>query len=385
LNPIVINGTVLCDNITGIPRYVYENVVRLDKLIEGTGLDVRIAYRDDGRPIHLPELKNIRLVPLKSIPYFYNLAVLPAYLRRTHAFYVGLASDMLLTRRSVVVLHDIRPLVMDTDKGFFRFKFWVHCLSTKWFAQRVFTVSDNQRHLISEKLGIPLDKIGITYNGWEHMKNVTPDESIFDKMPGVKKGEYFYALGSLAKHKNFKWIREVARRSPDKKDDTGDTGGGDDGDEYGDDGEDFGETARNRRSKNNSNKKADIDADGYARWECPWSLTFNYSVNYGWGAFDYDKLEYSGKWTQNLSVNGNLRPTPNWNFNMSASYNFDLHKISYMNCSVSRDLHCFTMTCSFIPVGPYKSFNFHISVKASMLRDLKWDKRSSTRNGIRWY
>jgi hypothetical protein len=39
LNPIVINGTVLCDNITGIPRYVYENVVRLDKLIEGTGLD----------------------------------------------------------------------------------------------------------------------------------------------------------------------------------------------------------------------------------------------------------------------------------------------------------------------------------------------------------
>ena len=216
MNPIVINGTVLCDNITGIPRYVYENVVRLDKLIEGTSLDVRIAYRDDGRPIHLPELKNIRLVPLKSIPYFYNLVVLPAYLRRTHAFYVGLASDMLLTRRSVVVLHDIRPLVMDTDKGFFRFKFWVHCLSTKWFAQRVFTVSDNQRHLISEKLGIPLDKIGITYNGWEHMKNVTPDESIFDKMPGVKKGEYFYALGSLAKHKNFKWIREVARRSPDK-------------------------------------------------------------------------------------------------------------------------------------------------------------------------
>ena len=83
MNPIVINGTVLCDNITGIPRYVYENVVRLDKLIEGTGLDVRIAYRDDGRPIHLPELKNIRLVPLKSIPYFYNLAVLPAYLRST--------------------------------------------------------------------------------------------------------------------------------------------------------------------------------------------------------------------------------------------------------------------------------------------------------------
>lgn len=216
MNPIVINGTVLCDNITGIPRYVYETVVRLDKLIEGTGLDVRIAYRDDGREIHLPELKNIKLVPLKAVKYFYNMAVLPAYLRREHAFFVGLASDMLMTRRSVVVLHDIRPLVMDTDRGFFRFKFWVHCLSTKWFAQRVFTVSYDQRQLIHDKLGIPLDKIGVTYNGWEHMAKVQPDESIFERMPAVKKGEYFYALGSLAGHKNFKWIREVARRNPDK-------------------------------------------------------------------------------------------------------------------------------------------------------------------------
>lgn len=202
----------------------------------------------------------------------------------------------------------------------------------------------------------------------------------------ISHGKGLARLTSTGTSFSYTFNNATFRRSPDKKDDTtGDTDDGDDGDEYGDDGEDFGETARNRRSKNNSNKKADIDADGYARWECPWSLTFNYSVNYGWGAFDYDKLEYSGKWTQNLSVNGNLRPTPNWNFNMSASYNFDLHKISYMNCSVSRDLHCFTMTCSFIPVGPYKSFNFHISVKASMLRDLKWDKRSSTRNGIRWY
>ena len=123
---------------------------------------------------------------------------------------------MLMTRDSTVVLHDIRPLVMDTDRGFFRFKFWVHCLSTKWFAREVYTVSDDQRHLISDKLGIPLDKIGITYNGWEHMNAVEPDESVFEKLPDVKKGEYFYALGSLAKHKNYKWIREVARRNPDK-------------------------------------------------------------------------------------------------------------------------------------------------------------------------
>ncbi len=216
MRPIVINGTVLCDNITGIPRYVYEVVSRLDKLLEGTGLDVRLAYRDDGRPLHLTGLKNIQVVPLHAVRYCYNLFVLPHYLRKNHAFFVGLASDMLMTRDSAVVLHDIRPLVMDTDRGFFRFKFWVHCLSTKWFAREVYTVSDDQRHLISDKLGIPLDKIGVTYNGWEHMNAVEPDESVFEKLPDVKKGEYFYALGSLAKHKNYKWIREVAARNPDK-------------------------------------------------------------------------------------------------------------------------------------------------------------------------
>ena len=80
----------------------------------------------------------------------------------------------------------------------------------------MFTVSYDQRQLIHDKLGIPLDKIGVTYNGWEHMAKVQPDDSIFEKMPGLKKGGYYYALGSLAAHKNFKWIREVARRNPDK-------------------------------------------------------------------------------------------------------------------------------------------------------------------------
>ena len=121
------------------------------------------------------------------------------------------------------------------------------------------------------------------------------------------------------------------------------------------------------------------------KWEVPWSLTFNYSVGYSYGAFNKQKMEYDGKITQNLSFSGNIRPAANWNFSLSGSYNFDTHKIAYMNCNLSRDLHCFTMTASFIPVGPYKSFNFHIAVNSSMLSDLKYDKRSSRQNGVTWY
>ena len=125
--------------------------------------------------------------------------------------------------------------------------------------------------------------------------------------------------------------------------------------------------------------------DGYMEWTIPWNLSINYSVNYGYGSFNYKKMEYNGRLTQNLSFSGSIQPTKNWNFGFSASYNFDTKKIAYMNCNVSRDLHCFTMTASFVPVGPYKSYNFHISVKSSLLQDLKYDKRSSYSNGVQWY
>lgn len=87
---------------------------------------------------------------------------------------------------------------------------------------------------------------------------------------------------------------------------------------------------------------------GYMKWEVPWSLTFNYSINYGYGNFNKEKMEYDPRITQNLSFSGNIQPTKNWNFGFSASYNFDTHKLAYMNCNVSRDLHCFTMTASFV-------------------------------------
>ncbi len=148
----------------------------------------------------------------------------------------------------------------------------------------------------------------------------------------------------------------------------------------------------NREDNGNNNEKegsgptTDLELiDGYAKWECPWNLTVNYSLSYGYGSFNYDKLEYNGKWTQNLSFNASIRPTKNWSFTASASYNFDTHKIAYMNCSISRQMHCFEMSASFVPVGPYKSYNFHIAVKSSILQDVKYDKHSSMSNGVTWY
>ena len=152
------------------------------------------------------------------------------------------------------------------------------------------------------------------------------------------------------------------------------------------------ESDQNSSDSNNNSKKQSQESQtasgtpdiGYTKWEFPWSLSINYSVSYSYGTFNKQKLEYNSKWTQNLSFTGNIRPTKNWALNFSTSYNFDTKKIAYMNCSISRDLHCFTMSASFVPVGPYKSYNFHIAVKSALLSDLKYDKRSDY-NGVKWY
>ncbi|MCF0218893.1 MAG: LPS-assembly protein LptD [Muribaculaceae bacterium] len=147
------------------------------------------------------------------------------------------------------------------------------------------------------------------------------------------------------------------------------------------------ETADMPPGQNRNNKSSDpqFDDDGYMKWDFPWSLSVNYSIGYAYGEFDKQKMEYKGRLTQNLSFSGSFRPTKNWNFSFSASFNFETKKLAYMNCNISRDLHCFVMTASFVPIGPYKSYNFHIAIKSSMLKDIKYDRRSSNQNGVTWY
>ena len=169
-----------------------------------------------------------------------------------------------------------------------------------------------------------------------------------------------------------------------KKDKKNNKGEGE-GDEEGNDRNRRGGAANSRNNRDAADGPLEVNEDGYVPWSVPWSLTFNYSINYSYGAFNKQKMEYDPRITQNLSFSGNIRPTPNWNFSFTASYNFDTHKLAYMNCNITRDLHCFAMRASFVPVGPYKSYTFNIAVKSSLLSDLKYDKRSSVQNGVRWY
>ncbi|MDR1344930.1 MAG: LPS-assembly protein LptD [Tannerellaceae bacterium] len=140
-----------------------------------------------------------------------------------------------------------------------------------------------------------------------------------------------------------------------------------------------------RLRKAKKDETGEYDADGYWINGIPWSFAINYSLNLGYGDFNYDKAEYNYRVTNALSFSGNIQPTKNWQFNFNGTYDFEAKKISYITCNISRNLHCFTMSASLRPIGMAKSYSFSIAVSSSLLKDLKYDRRSNFREGQNWY
>ena len=128
--------------------------------------------------------------------------------------------------------------------------------------------------------------------------------------------------------------------------------------------------------------------DGYMTFNIPWSLHFGYGITMREntaGNFNYDTMRYPYKFTQNLNVSGSVRLSEGWNINFASGYDFENKKISMTTASLSRDLHCFNMSCQ-ITLAPYTSYNFSFRCNAATLADaLKYDKRSSFSNAVQWY
>ena len=185
----------------------------------------------------------------------------------------------------------------------------------------------------------------------------------------------------------FKWLRGEKVDSKDKK-----KGKDKDKDEYDTGAETNVDTdleAGKHGAKKENAGKAETDEDGYMSFSLPWSLSFGYGItmreNTDLKKFNYDTMRYPYKFTQNLNISGNIRISDGWNISFSSGYDFENEKISMTTASLSRDLHCFNMSCSVV-LAPYTSYNFSFRCNASTLTDaLKYDKRSSYSNSVQWY
>ncbi|MBO5705660.1 MAG: LPS-assembly protein LptD [Bacteroidaceae bacterium] len=135
-------------------------------------------------------------------------------------------------------------------------------------------------------------------------------------------------------------------------------------------------------------KGTQLDEDGYLKFQMPWSFTVSYGVimrENTSAKINPKNMRYPYKFTHTLNFSGNVRISEGWNITFSSGYDFNYNRLSMTTASLSRDLHCFSMSCSMV-LMPYRSFNFNFQAEASALRDvLRWRKQSSYSSNIEWY
>lgn len=148
----------------------------------------------------------------------------------------------------------------------------------------------------------------------------------------------------------------------------------------------FGSSTKNKPSNQNLVAVPEEEAKqivenpySYINWNNTWNFSFSYNLRYN-DLRDFQMNRMKHTLVQTLGFNGDVNITPKWKVNFTSGYDFESNKLSYTSFSVYRDLHCWEMRFNWIPMGYMKSWNFYIKVKASILQDLKLNRKKDFRD-----
>jgi len=117
------------------------------------------------------------------------------------------------------------------------------------------------------------------------------------------------------------------------------------------------------------------DPNAFVDFKIPWNIAASFS-------FQYSKPFADSRITSTINLHGDLSVTPKWKVQYNTGYDFQLKKLSLTQFNIYRDLHCWDMSFGWIPFGTYRSYTFNIRVKASILQDLKLQKRNDYYNSF---
>lgn len=216
MKTIVIDGEVLCEpKMDGIHRYMISILSRLDVLMEESDIEIHIIHRDS-HVIQNIKFNNIKDVGLDCKKKKYRVKAIPDYIKSVNGIYCSMSNDIAFCKKSIFTIMDLIPLYKETKyplKTSLRMRYYYHLMKKN--GQRIVTISNESKKDIVNKLKINASKIEVISCGYEHINEICEDENIFIKYPGIKKGNYYYALGSQYPHKNYKWVTEVAKRNSD--------------------------------------------------------------------------------------------------------------------------------------------------------------------------
>jgi lipopolysaccharide assembly outer membrane protein LptD (OstA) len=108
-------------------------------------------------------------------------------------------------------------------------------------------------------------------------------------------------------------------------------------------------------------------------FKIPWAISLNY--NYSFQKPTPSVITKSS----NISASLNFSLTRKWKFSFSAGYDIFNDRITAPFVTIYRDLHCWEMNFSWIPLGTYRGYRFELRIKAPQLHDVKVEKQTNYR------
>ncbi len=109
--------------------------------------------------------------------------------------------------------------------------------------------------------------------------------------------------------------------------------------------------------------------DVYVDFDIPWRLSLNYSLTYSKG------LTTPANINQSLNFSGDVSLSKQWKVVFNSGYDFKAKALTMTNLGISRDLHCWSLNFNWTPFGAFTQFHLRINAKASILQDLRLERR----------
>ena len=115
--------------------------------------------------------------------------------------------------------------------------------------------------------------------------------------------------------------------------------------------------------------------NAYVDFDIPWSLNISYNLSYRRPLTRNQDRIQPAQVIQTVQLSGDLSVSEKWKITYNSGYHFESKEFTQTNVGISRDLHCWHMNLTWVPFGRFQSYNFTIAVKASVLQDLKLERR----------
>lgn len=214
----VMDGRCYCtQSYGGIQRYKLEILERLEDELKYTdNIRVEVLYPSHLQ-LYIHVFEKIKFIPIDQKKKKFATQIIPQYIKDNNGIFIDFGIAWSIGKNGIVTLHDARQLTQKYDPIVERLmntiKFQYDALVSKY----IVTISEFQKKEIESKVHIKDEKIKVIGCGWEHINKIHEDDKIFQKYKQINKNNFFYAMGSQYKHKNYAWIESVAEKNPNSQ------------------------------------------------------------------------------------------------------------------------------------------------------------------------